>query len=127
MHKWDAPVARSRTPPSSSQVLHHSAQSSAWLSGHQGPCALAVWTQVRLVCLQGHILGLAGLLYHTLRMAAPAVPGLSPKLFLIVFCRGLSLPVVAAASKYQRIADTDSLAVPFSYAYTSLWIWSKEV
>lgn len=57
----------------------------------------------------------------------PADPGLSHKLFLAVFCRGLALLVVAATCKYERIASMDSLAVPFSYAYTSLWILSKEV
>lgn len=57
----------------------------------------------------------------------PADPGLSPKLFLVVFRRGLALLVVAATWKYERIVSTDSLAVPFSYAYTSLWILSKEV
>ncbi|ERE77988.1 disintegrin and metalloproteinase domain-containing protein 8 [Cricetulus griseus] len=41
--------------------------------------------------------------------------------------KGPDPSVVAAACRYQRVAGADLLAVPFSYAYTSLWNWSKEV
>lgn len=110
------------TPFKLCTVLRPPFSSSAPFSGPP-----AVWTQVRLVCLQVHSLGLAGLFLSLHQMTMPAVPGLRPKLFLVVFCRGPTLLVTAAACNYQRMACTFSLAVPFSYAYTSLWIWSKEV
>lgn len=125
MYKRGARASSSRTSPSNSQVLCHSFQ--ALHHSQATGCPPAVWTQVRLVCLQGHSLGLAGLFLSLHGMTMPAVPGFSPKLFLVVFCRGPTLLVTAAACTYQRMACTFSLAVPFSYAYTSLWIWSKEV
>ncbi|KAH0507849.1 Disintegrin and metalloproteinase domain-containing protein 8 [Microtus ochrogaster] len=78
VHKWGAPGARSRTPPSSSQVLHHSSKALPDSQATKDPVP---------------------------RQSGPRRP---------------ALLVVAATCKYERIASTDSLAVPFSYAYTSL-------
>lgn len=96
MYKRGARAASSRTSPSNSQVLCHSFQ--ALHSSRATRCPPAVWTQVRLVCLQGHSLGLAGLFLSLHQMTMPAVPGLRPKLFLVVFCRGPTLLLLLPAT-----------------------------
>ncbi|KAL6086936.1 hypothetical protein STEG23_027823, partial [Scotinomys teguina] len=58
-------------------------------------------------------------------LSCPLLSG--PRSHPTLFPGDRRLLVAAAPRKYQRIAGTDSLAVPFSYAYTSLWLWSKEV